>query len=379
MRLSYWEKDTFFKNIDVAIIGSGIVGLNAAWHLKILNPTLHVVILERSFLPYGASTRNAGFACFGSISELLDDLTRESEQEVFTRVEKRYLGLLKLRQKLGDENILYQGYGGYEVFTRNDEKLFNVCTNSINFFNDSLLKITGEKNTYTVCDDKIPAMGFKNITHIINNRLEGQIDTGKMMQALIAKARDAGVVILNGINIERIENNSNNVSLTEISGFSFEAKKLLVCNNGFAKQLLPNADVTPARAQVLVTSPIADLRFKGCFHYDKGYYYFRNVGNRILFGGGRNLDFKGETTYEMNLTTQIQDKLKELLTTTIAPDLNYTIEQSWSGIMGLGNSKTTIVKKLNSNVYCAVRMGGMGVAIGTLVGEEAALMVINDV
>lgn len=379
MILSYWEKETFFKDIDIAVIGSGIVGLNAAWQLKVLNPSLNVVVLERSFLPYGASTRNAGFACFGSIGELLDDLSKESEDEVFTRVEKRYRGLLRLRQKLGDENILYQGYGGYEVFAQYDEKLFSDCLNSIEYFNERLQEITGEEKTYTICDEEIHAMGFKNITHIINNRLEGQIDTGKMMQTLMAKAREAGVVILNGINIKKIENNTDFVSLAENGGFSFEAKKLLVCNNGFAKQLLPLADVAPARAQVLVTSPIVGLKFKGCFHYDKGYYYFRNINDRILFGGGRNLDFKTETTYEMSLTDQIQNKLKELLKTTIAPDLNYAIEQSWSGIMGLGNSKTTIVKKLERNVYCAVRMGGMGVAIGTIIGEEAALMVANDI
>lgn len=378
MRLSYWEKQTFFSNIDVAIIGSGIVGLNAAWQIKILNPSINVVILERSFLPYGASTRNAGFACFGSISELLDDLTRESEQEAFSRVEKRYRGLLKLRQKLGDINIQYEGLGGFEVFTPSDSLLFQECTNALNFFNDSLYKITGEVNTYSVVDDKISSMGFAGINHMISNRLEGQIDTGKMMYSLIERVKAAGVVILNGITIESFVNSDNGVVLRESSDFNFEAKKLLVCNNGFAKQLLPNAEVTPARAQVMVTSPIPELKLKGCFHYEKGYYYFRNVGDRILFGGGRNLDFKGETTYEMSLTEQIQNRLKELLKTTIAPGLNYNIDQTWSGIMGLGNSKTTIVKKLEPNVYCAVRMGGMGVAIGTLIGEEAAQMVVND-
>ena len=54
----------------------------------------------------------------------------------------------------------------------------------------------------------------------------------------------------------------------------------------------------PARAQVLITKPIKNLQIKGTFHLDKGYYYFRNIDNRILFGGGRNLDFKTEETSE---------------------------------------------------------------------------------
>ena len=80
--LSYWERETFFKKLDVAVIGSGIVGLAAAIHLKTQNPGLQVAILERGPLPVGASTRNAGFACFGSMTELIDDLTRMSEDDV---------------------------------------------------------------------------------------------------------------------------------------------------------------------------------------------------------------------------------------------------------------------------------------------------------
>ena len=63
---------------------------------------------------------------------------------------------------------------------------------------------------------------------------------------------------------------------------------------------LTNNQVKPARAQVLITKPIENLDIKGTFHLDKGYYYFRNIENRILFGGGRNLDFEGETTTEFN-------------------------------------------------------------------------------
>lgn len=74
MKLSYWEQKSLIGNPDVAVIGAGITGLNAAIRLKQLDPALDVLVLERGALPEGASTRNAGFACFGSPSELLADL-----------------------------------------------------------------------------------------------------------------------------------------------------------------------------------------------------------------------------------------------------------------------------------------------------------------
>ncbi|MBK6997898.1 MAG: FAD-dependent oxidoreductase [Lewinellaceae bacterium] len=49
--LSYWERESFFKDIDVAVIGSGIVGLAAAIYLKKLDPSLQVAILERGTCP----------------------------------------------------------------------------------------------------------------------------------------------------------------------------------------------------------------------------------------------------------------------------------------------------------------------------------------
>jgi len=43
--------------------------------------------------------------------------------------------------------------------------------------------------------------------------------------------------------------------------------------------------------------------------------------------------------------------------------------------MGVGEQKKTIVKQISNNVYCGVRLGGMGVAIGSLIGEELANLV----
>ena len=127
-----------------------------------------------------------------------------------------------------------------------------------------------------------------------------------------------------------------------------------------------------ARAQVLITSPIKDLHIKGTFHLDEGYYYFRNIDNRILLGGGRNLDFKTEETTQFGQTNRIQNKLESLLKTIILPNNEFEITHRWSGIMGVGNQKKPIVKQLSEHTYCGIRLGGMGVAIGSLVGKELA-------
>src|SRR5574343_1430185 len=102
MNLSYWELKHWFAQVDFTIVGSGIVGLHCALALRERFPHRKILILEKGILPQGASTKNAGFACFGSLSEILDDLKSHSEEEVLQLIQKRWSGLQLLRKKLGD-------------------------------------------------------------------------------------------------------------------------------------------------------------------------------------------------------------------------------------------------------------------------------------
>ena len=95
---------------------SGIVGLSTAIHIMQSQPNSKVLILEKGVLPQGGSTKNAGFACFGSLSELIHDLKTHSSEEVIELVRLRWQGLNAMRELLGDDQIGYEGYGGYEIF-----------------------------------------------------------------------------------------------------------------------------------------------------------------------------------------------------------------------------------------------------------------------
>lgn len=375
--LSYWERETFFKDIDLAIIGSGIVGLAAAIHAKTTNPNLQVAILERGTLPIGASTRNAGFACFGSMTELLDDLSRMTEDDVLALVEQRWRGLHLLRSMVGDQNMDFEMLGGYELFTDDEESAFQECVERMPDFNQKMAAITGVNDTYQPVDERLPAFGFHGVRHLILNRSEGQVHTGKMMKKLLELAHGKGVRIFNGIGIRSIADTENGVQLETDFGWQLHAPKVLVAVNGFAKRLLPNLDVIPARNQVLITKKIPNLAVKGCFHYDRGYYYFRNIDGRILLGGGRFLAFEEETTDQFGSNEMIRSALAQLLHTVICPEQKPAIDSWWSGILGLGPIKKPIIEHVSSNVVVSVRLSGMGVAIGSLVGKSGADLVLG--
>lgn len=370
MQLSYWELKNWFTNVDYTIIGSGIVGLHTALRLREKYPASKILIIEKGMLPQGASTKNAGFACFGSISEIIDDLKSHTEEEVIQLIQKRWSGLQLLRKNLGDNAIDFKPYGGYELFLKDDENSFSECSNKLPFINE-ILKPLFRTDVFA---KEVDRFGFGNIhEYLIFNPFEAQIDTGNMMQALLKQAIAQDILILNQQTLTSYIDNENSVEAA-LGDFSFTTKKLLFATNGFANTLTDGA-VKPARAQVLITEPIPNLDIKGTFHLDRGYYYFRNIGDRILLGGGRNLDFETENTTEFGHTEIVQKKLEDLLKKVILPNQEVQIEHRWSGIMGIGNSKKPIVEQLSENVYCGVRLGGMGVAIGSLIGTELADLV----
>ena len=362
---SYWELKQYFTEFD--LIGAGIVGLSSAISYKNKNKKAKILILERGVLPNGASTKNAGFACFGSSSELLDDLSKNNSETVWETVLMRWQGLQILRKRLGDKGIDLNLWGGYELFDSKENKIKSL--EKIKDLNKEIYQHLGLKN----CFSEYPKnnFGFKNTKGIILNKYEGQIDTGLMMQNLLLLAQKKGITVLNNIEIKAINDLGGKVELKSINGV-FKAKKVVVATNGFANELLKINNINPARAQVLITKPISQLKIKGTFHYQEGYYYFRNIKNRLLFGGGRNINFKKEETTEIGLNSKIQNHLEYLLKTMILPNTAFEIEHRWSGIMGVGNEKKPIIKPITNNVIAAVRMGGMGIAIGSKVGEIVA-------
>lgn len=372
---SYWERQSFF-HYDHIIIGAGIVGMSVAVELRHKFPKDRILILERGLMPTGASSRNAGFACIGSATELLADLKTMSEAEVLSLLSARKKGLEILRHRLGDDKINYAENGSHELL--NDQNL--PALEQLDYLNKMTFPVTG-KTTFTEASTQIEEFGFnkKHTKALIKNNCEGELHTGKMLRALTDLCLRKSIEIKTGTAVSRFAEEENEVKVfvpdaLRKEEWNLSCRHLYICTNAFTTQLLPDQHVLPGRGQVLITKPIPNLKFKGIFHFDDGYYYFRNLENRILFGGGRNLDFQTETTTELALNTSIQNKLDQLLHDIIIPDTSFEIEQRWSGIMAFGNTKSPIVKAFSARVSGAFRMGGMGVALGSEVAQRLVNM-----
>jgi gamma-glutamylputrescine oxidase len=366
MNYSFWEKYFIESSVDVTIIGSGIVGLSTAISIKEARPDISVKILERGTMPYGASTKNAGFSCFGSVSELLDDIKNMGEEACMDVVRMRWKGLQKLKTRVGEATLEYDHCGGTELFRSIDILLKESCLEGLENCNRIIKTHLGLQDCYSI-EKNTSLKGFDEVS--ILNQYEGTINPVSMMNDLIRKALHAGVQIINGINITEIDK-VNHILFAD-NNLNITYENLIICTNGFAARLIPDLPVVPARNQVLMTLPLKNLPLSSGYHVDKGYIYFRQYKGRILLGGGRNIDEKTETTDEFGNTALIQHYLKDILET-IYPGASGHIEHWWSGILGVGNSKYPIVQWVDDHVLVGVRLGGMGVAIGSHLGEKLA-------
>jgi glycine/D-amino acid oxidase-like deaminating enzyme len=370
--LSYWEKKHFVDH-DLIVIGGGIVGLSTSIQYKIRFPQAKVLVLERGIFPSGASSKNAGFACIGSLTEILDDLNHMSQSEVLQLVTKRYKGLLSIRYFFGDENLGYLHSCGLELLTDKE-------TDALKFLDkiNQLLAPVFSEEVFEQVEDIRPFGFSEKVKAVIRNKFEGELDSGKFLNSLWEKCQDLNIKILTGSVVLNIDKEGKKVFVQNPTGkneICFQADKIAVCTNAFTNLLLPGLDIQPGRGLVLVTKPIPKtIPLFGTFHYDKGYVYFRKVEDRILLGGGRNIDFEGERSLSMEVNPKIREYLIHILKEIILPDTEVELDLEWTGIMAFGKSKKPIVEMVGKDVGIGVRLGGMGVAIGWQTAEELVNM-----
>ena len=374
--LSIWEQESFYAPKDIIIVGAGLMGLWSAWELLQQNPSLRIVILERNSSPLGASTRNAGFACFGSPTELMSDMETMGTNDMLQVVEMRYKGIEKIKQHFSDEAIGFEHCGGYECINK-DSRFWPAFDDRISQLNKLLKDITGHRSIFKYAGNKLGDLGLQHFDTLMENSTEAALHSGKLVQTLTQQLLIKGVSILSGFAVKEWQKGQQGFEVLSENQQSIKGTQLIFCTNAFSNSLLNTTTVEPGRGQIILTSPITNLSMKGTFHFDEGYYYWRHLGNRILLGGGRNAAFDAENTTDMNGSDIIRNTLASFLQKHLSPAIQYTIEHSWSGIMGFTENKRPFTGYVKEGAYLAIACNGMGVALTPMIAEKVASDILS--
>ena len=382
MPIGYWESEYLLQPADLTIVGAGIVGMSTALHFKQHRPNARVRIVERDPLSSGGTTRNAGFACFGSAGEWLDDLETLGMEELKSLVRNRTEGLAELLHLLGSESIGLEWTGGWELFGQapEDEHLSKRVIQALPKINAAVSPILSttlgpihplltNHDAAKLDPKRASALGARTAVSL---PWEGMIHTGKMVAAFHKALNQAGIERLHGVEVNHLERSANDWRLDTSKG-DLASTQVAICTNGLAKALLPNLDAQPVPNRVFVGQVQPGVLPLGTYHLDRGYLYMRSLeNNRGLFGGGRhwNLAPPESDGYGSNTPCEWDERLLRMAESWIGPIHN--ISHRWTGWLGVGKDRRPLIGQTQPGLHYAVRMGGMGVAIGCGVGKELA-------
>ena len=376
---SWWDLDSTTV-YDVIVVGAGIIGTQTAIELVTERPELRVLLVDRGLRPTGASTRNAGFVCFGSAGELYADMKVMGREGALNIVQQRIEGLHLLLQRTQGYDIGYEVNGGHELFLH-DHDVLDVLDD----LNDAMQRIRPGK-TYERRDDLIPTFGFSPLVKsLVTIHGEGTLHSGKLMSALWHMAEDRGVRLRTGCTVTSVSVQGDGVTLHCSDGMSttdLRCEHVVLATNAASVELegidVPGRTIEPARGQIVITEPREKQPLRGSYHYDDGFYYFRSLGSRILLGGGRNTDIEHERTHSFDTTSEILSVLRDALDQVIAPGENLAIEHSWAGTMGFSDDKQPHVDRLHERLTRAFGCNGMGVALGANIARATAASILKS-
>lgn len=389
MPIGYWESEHLLAPVDLTVIGSGIVGMSTALHYKALRPGHRVRLIDRDVLGEGGTTRNAGFACFGGPGEWLDDLDVLGMEGWLSLLRRRAEGLADLVGLLGTDALGLQWTGGWELFDGDGggRSRAQVVLERLEELSSAALPILGR-----ALGDLHPAQGRPALERddaraghfgaelAVRLPWEGILHTGRMVEAFHRALHRSDIQCLFGCPVEAIGHESGADApwrVRTVRG-TLESARVAVCTNGFSRTLLPDLDVTPVPNRVLVVTPDS-MPPEGAYHVEDGYLYFRTLsGGQVLFGGGRHYGLplplhpgrspEAEDAWDVRLLQSARRWLGPV----------NGITHRWTGWLGVGENRQPLIGSTAPGLHHAVRMGGMGVAMGCGIGKALAHQVCSD-
>jgi len=371
----YWEKDNNFfeipkanlkKEYDLIIIGSGYTGLSTAFHL---DKNKSVLIVDKSSIGYGGSSRNGGFCCLGGTKLSYKEIEKTygcNNLIEFFNIQKNAIDLVKdiLDEPLSAEDI------GEILYYYNESELLEDAQEYEQYKNKLNLEFeVFSKNQ--LLQNQLELSGVKGALKV--NYGFG-INPKSLVFKLVKKILiNQNVDFSENTEVNSIQKNNNGFEIV-INNQKLKTKKCLLATNGYLnnKRLLFSvySNLVPALSNILVTEPIDNNKFSNwktlipCADSIPLLHYFRLLkDNRIMFGGRGGHSYNDTQTYKKILLNDFNKLFPEFK--------SVGVEYFWRGLVGVTKEKIAHIGSDNG-VYYGYGYNGNGVSLATYFGKLLA-------
>ncbi|MGB3388732.1 MAG: FAD-binding oxidoreductase [Pseudaminobacter sp.] len=361
---------------DIAIIGSGYTGLNAA--LRAIERGLHPVLLEAAEIGWGASGRNGGVVST-KFRVSLSDIAKYHGLEIARRMHRiGHEAMDCVERNVEELGIADAGFArtGNLRCAHNDlaqARLVAEAQTARDMFGDISLTVL-DANEVREETGSADFVGGVLSTHA------GVIHPLNYARGLAAAVRAGGGEIFEHSPVLARRKDGDRAVLSTAQG-QVIARHVLIATNGYSDITTATAPVRgtviPFRSALIATEPLGPNLRATLMRHGRSYSetrrmmrWFRPAGERMLFGG------RGAFGREDSAAAfhALERALKEIF-----PQLEGTaITHRWSGLVAMTMDSLPQVGMFDERTGFALGYNGAGVAMSSLMGCRSVDLMLGD-
>lgn len=367
---------------DVVVIGAGLTGLSAAYHLLIESPGRKVIVLEAGNIGAGASGRSTGMLTPG-VGQNLPGLIKRYGEATARALYKETLNAVQYAKELvSKENIachlrmtgqliIPRGMGGGRRIEQ-QASAYDQLQLPYNILDESELY---ERAKFAVSPEpvsqQIAALRLPNA---------GTLHPDLLIRGLADRIRELGGDIYEHSAVTNI--GSGPQPIVSVNGdSSIVTSDVVMAVSGFsAMNRLFVGRVLPVQLNALASRPLLPQQLdalgwseRECIIDSRRLFnYFRlTEDNRIVFGGGLPVYRWAGRSYEMKKEISSPARLEREFQYVFGGVDDIEIECAWQGVIGYVLNTMPIVRRLASNpaLIFAGAWSGHGIALSIRSGK----------
>ncbi len=368
------------QHTEVAVIGAGFTGLNAA--LRLAEAGVDVTVLDAKQVGWGASGRNGGFCCLGGAKASSATL------------KKRY-GAAALSEYLKTERTAVDHVDGllsrfkWDVDRHSDGEtmLAHNARVAAGFAKDAEeLASLYKKPMEVVAKEDLADRGLGGAFHgALTMPIGFALNPRKYVSNLAQTAETAGAKIFGDTLVTATDQRDGKWHLTTSHG-QLTANKLVIATNGYSSEATPPwmaGRYMPAQSSIIVTRPITadEQAAQGWTSAQMSYdsrnllHYFRLMPDgRFLFG------MRGGLATHKRASDQIQKQIRQDFARLFPAWAGIETPHFWSGFVCYSRGMTPFAGRVPGvdNLYAGFAYHGNGVAMGSYAGALIAQDILGE-
>ena len=358
---------------DYLIIGAGFTGLSAARKLGELNKNKKIIIVDSQLAGEGASSRNSGYLVDTTLN---DGFTSDKDLNNYKKKSHIYdLGINVIKKFIETYQVDCDWNECGKFFASSD---LRDEKKALNFSN--LLTQLNFENKILYQDDLKKRLGTNFYKIGIYTKGGVLLNPGKLVRSMINALPDNVSLYENSTLLKwSIKNSKVNC---EFKKFQIVSEKIIFCTNGFLSSLgVKKRYSFPITLTASMTRPLNDEEFKSIGEPKEwGVLPIKPMGatvrltkdKRILIRNTAELRNPSSMSKE-DLNTRAKIHLIGIKKRfpSLPDDI---ISSSWSGIVCRSGNSSQIFEKIDKNIFVAGCYNGSGIGVGTLFGEQIAIM-----